>query len=176
MKFRTAVFGDVVLFKGNDIESRTIIPFLEKRGDSPPPYVHSALRTRRHRAESIGLRGYKVIKLKSPPNWCDEFVILEHKEITPSKRRGLRKLNKILPKNYDRLLILKLGFNSFLPQYSKLDDLSTENAYTCTSRIALMYNLLEMSIMEGVNCSQINPEHFIDGKNFEVIKEWKKTY
>ena len=30
--------------------------------------------------------------------------------------------------------------------------------------------------MEGVNCSQINPEHFIDGKNFEVIKEWKKTY
>ena len=145
MKFRTAVFGDVVLFKGNDIESRTIIPFLEKRGDSPP-------------------------------NWCDEFVILEHKEITPSKRRGLRKLNKILPKNYDRLLILKLGFNSFLPQYSKLDDLSTENAYTCTSRIALMYNLLEMSIMEGVNCSQINPEHFIDGKNFEVIKEWKKTY
>ena len=65
MTFRTRGYGDVVLFKGNDKESRIIEFFLQKMGDSTSPYVHSALRTRRHRAESIGLRGYKVIKLKS---------------------------------------------------------------------------------------------------------------
>ena len=176
MTFRTRGYGDVVLFKGNDKESRIIEFFLQKMGDSTSPYVHSALRTRRHRAESIGFRGYQVYNLNHPPEWCDEFVILRHKDMTSSKRRELRKLNRICSRNYDWGLILKLGFNSFIPQNSISDDLSTENEYTCTSRIALMYNLLKMSVIEGVHYSQINPEHFIDGGNFEVMNEWKRTY
>lgn len=174
MKF--GKFGDVVLFKGHDRESRLIEFFLQKIGDSPPPYVHSALRTRRHRAESIGLRGYQVYNLKHPPEWCDEFVILRHKDMTSSKRKELRKLNRIFSRNYDWGLILKLGANYVIPQNSISDDLSTENEYTCTSRIALMHNLLKMSVIEGVHISQITPEHFMDGGHFDIVKEWKRTY
>ena len=147
---------------------------MRKQIDCSPLYTHAALRLERNIAEGLRLNGTQVIDLQNPSKCYDSFVILRHRKIAPDKRRKIKVLDRALEKNYGMDLIYKLAWRYLTGKKPNRENLSFKNEYTCSSRIALMYDLLRMDVLKGVDYSQVIPQHFIEGENFEITDEWSR--
>lgn len=158
-------FGDVILYEGNDLESKILKPFTGK-------YTHCAIRTREEVAKGIDLWGDVSHDLLDPMNCYNSYVILRHKFITSEKRDKLRELHKVTPNDYDLKLLFKILYRKLGKKAPNLEDLSTLGKFDCSSRIAKMYVQANLEIGD-INHSQFEPVHFLS-KYFEIIKEWKK--
>lgn len=159
-------FGDVVVYKGNDLESRLLRIFT---GD----ITHSAMRTKRNVAESLNLWGPVKHNLVHPKECYDEYIILRHKEITPEHRKNLRRLHLQTNSKYDLKLIFDIMVRKLQEYIPNKIDMSHEGKSDCSSRIAMMYHVLDLEINRDVHYSQIEPHHFLDSPYFEKIGEWK---
>lgn len=159
------VFGDIVIYEGNDIIDRVIKSFTGK-------YTHCAIRTREESAKGIDLWGDISHDLLDPMDCYNSYIIVRHKYITPEKREKLRELHKVTSNDYDLKLLFKILYRKLRKKVPDLEDLSITGKFNCSSRIAKMYVQANLEIGD-INHSQMEPYHFLN-KYFEIIKEWKR--
>jgi len=161
-------YGNVVLFEGNDLQSKAIRLFTKSR------YVHAGIQVHRNVVVCVTPRGKTKRYLSEPGHWIDSYLILEHLEIDPIKRRKIRHNNNKLPDNYDQGIILRLALRHLLRKEPDLEDIARNGGFDCSSKPAYLYNIEGLQVIGGVNYSQVEPHHFLEGGNFKVVKEWKR--
>ncbi len=160
-------YGDIVLYEGNDLDSKVIQFFTGSK------YIHSALRVHRNTAVSVSRKGRVVHDLLEPKEGYTGYIILEPKEITHEQKRYIRRYESRLPNDYDWTNIWKLAFRHTFDIEPDKEDISNGGKFTCSSRMAYLYHLVGFPIVDGVNYSQIIPSDFLNDK-FEVTRKWKK--
>ena len=161
-------YGNIILFEGNDLESRIIKLFTKSK------YTHTALQVHRNVAMSITRKGRITRYLDQSKDWIDSYLILEHKEIDLVKRRKIRRNNHHMTNDYDTGVLFRIGLRHLLGKEPDLEDISRHERFNCSSKPAYLYLLEDLSVMKGVNYSQVEPQMFLEGGNFRVVKEWKK--
>jgi hypothetical protein len=167
IKERNGYFGDIILFEGTDVESKVIRLFTRSR------YTHTALRIEKDIAISLTPKGKVKRDLSDPPDWVNSYLVLEHREIDPIKRKRMEHNNKMINEDYDLGIIWRLGFRHLLGRVPDLEDISN-GGFSCSSNSAYLHVLENMTVMKDVNCSQIEPQHFLEGGYFKRIGEWER--
>ena len=157
-------FGDVVIYEGNDLEDKVIKYFTKD-------FTHAAIRTSRKDAHSIRYGKEKHHDLIHPRDGYNRYLILEHKNMISIRRKWLKQLHEIVNKDYDLELIFKLGLRKLFRIEPNEKDLSIKRKFTCSSRIAYLYNRIKLPISDDIHWSQIEPRHFYESPYFEVVKE-----
>jgi len=162
-------FGGVVLCHGISYQSRAIRLFTRS------PFAHCGLRISETEFESMEWPN-KILKysLENPPEQYLEYIIQEPIEISASQRLALQILNEQIPKDYDVSLILRLAKRHLLKKKPDLTDISKKDVYACSYRHALLFEMIGIEVIQGVHPSQIEPQHFLESKNFRTIRKWKR--
>ena len=162
-------FGDAVLYESKSYSSKFIRPFIGS------PYAHCALRTGRETAESIEWPSKILVHdLKDPLDEYISYKIYRPKDITPLQREGLKILNNEVGREYDINLILKLASRKILMRHPSVEDLAKENLFTCSSRMAMLYEMVGIKVLPETHFSQIVPPHFMESDNFEFVSDWSR--
>ena len=161
-------FGDVVIYKGNCLESKILKPFIGE-------FTHSALRLNRGTAQSLDIWGIMKHDLNKPDDCYNEYIILRHKEIVQRTQKDLSRLNRKTNSNYDLQLIFQIALKKILGNQPDRKNMYHPGKSHCSSRIAHMYEIVGLEINPYIHFSQIEPKHFLDSLKFKVIEEWKKT-
>ena len=158
-------FGDVVLYKNNTLEGK-LFRFITK-----DIFTHYALRTSETTARALTGRGVLLYSLRQPSPNHVIYVILSHKDITEEKRKEIERLDEFLPNKYSTKIILKLGLGHIFG--SNRTKPINYQGYTCSSRIAHLYQLAGLDI-GNIHYSQYEPADFLN-ENFEIEKVWKRN-
>ena len=89
-------------------------------------------------------------------------------------QRNLKRLNSETSSSYDLKLLFKLAKRKLQGHIPNNLDFSHYGRSNCSSRIAQMFNVLDLEINRDVHFSQIEPSHFVDSSYFDLVGEWKK--
>jgi hypothetical protein len=103
------------------------------------------------------------------PKEYTEWIILRYNNLDDDERKELKKLDRKLSVEYDYKSLFILSSRQMLGIKRNLEDISTENKFTCTSRIGFMYNQIGKDIRGDIHFSQLYPIDFFNGKSMEVI-------
>lgn len=160
-------FGDVVVYLGNNLESKILKPFT---GD----FTHSALRLNRNTAQSLDLCGKMKHNLNTPRDCYNQYIILRHKKMDQKKQRDLSRLNRKTNSNYDLQLIFQIGLKKLFGNQPDKQNMYHPGKSHCGSRIAHMYEIVGLETNPYIHFSQTEPIHFLNSPNFKIIGEWKR--
>lgn len=160
-------FGDVIIYKGNGIESKILKPFTGE-------WTHTALRINRGTAQSLDFWGKLKHDLYSPNKIYDEYIILRHKDINKGNQKSLSRLNRMTKSEYDLKLLFNLAFRKIMGYESNQKDISNPDKSNCSTRVSHMFDILELRINWNIHYSQIEPHHFLESQHFEQVGEWKR--
>ncbi len=180
-------FGDVVVYASNDYVGKSMEFVIEDK------FTHCALRTGKDKAEGVRIKWWNLIpfvKKKSikryhnfgnPLDEYETYLILRHKKINIFKRIKMKKIyNKMDIKDYDSYLFLKKAFRHGVRKMKRFfkyndgersysTDLSREGSYLCGSLAD--YPLFKVSLGSKKHWSQMEPQHFLEDGDFEIIEE-----
>lgn len=154
-------YGDVVLYEGNDWDSKLVRLFTQDK------FTHSGLRINEKEVLSITWREEEILNLEDLQGKYSSALILRHKKITQTLRDDLRKAEESLVKNYSLLKIFELGFSTIFD--SRRNELTFGRGHTCSGRIASIYDYVGLGVRVGFPPRQTIPSDFLRGGYFEQI-------
>lgn len=160
-------FGDAVIYGGMAKSSKVIRIFTKST------FTHCALRIDEDTAESIDWPPKVLIHdLNDPKEEYLRYEIYRPRGITALQREALEILNENIAREYDVGLILKLASRHILKKGYSVEDLAKENLFVCSSRMAMLYEMVGIEVLPKVHFSQIEPQHFGESPNFVKIADW----
>ncbi len=182
-------FGDIVIYSSNDWLGEGIGWLTEN------DFTHCALRTGRDKAEGPRLNAWNLLpfskkrdirrfhNLESPLEEYQEYFILKHKNMSLLKRMKIKKIySKMNLGKYDLFLFgkkaLSYGFKKVKrkigyenAKISDSRDLSREGTWLCGSASRHPLDQLEeLKSSLDIDCSQIEPQNFLEDNYFEKIE------
>lgn len=161
-------FGDVVVFESNSLEARLVTFF------TGSDYNHSALRTEEYYAKNITKQGMVECDLRKPDERYSSYLILEHNEITDLKRNQLMEWDKRVNNEFSKQSILVLGLRHVLRKEENNDKVTGFGKLNCSSRIALLYELVNLPILDYIHHTQIEPHNFLESPYFKLVDSWRR--
>lgn len=161
-------FGDVIVFESKSLESRLIGIFTGEK------YNHSALRVSRHYAKNMTKKNIDYCCLAPPDDIYESYLILEHKDLDSKTRLGMKIWDKYLSEEYSKQSIIKLGLIHLSKRKKDNREISSTNRLNCSSRIALIYNYVDLPVLDDIHWSQIEPNDFVESPYFRIVGEWPR--
>lgn len=161
-------FGDVIVFESNSLEAKLISLFTGNN------YNHSALKTEGDYAKNITKQGMIECDLRKPDKRYGSYLILEHDEITDVKRNQLMEWDKRVNNECSKQSILVMGLRHVLRKKKNDYKVIGFGKLNCSSRIALLYELVNLPILDYIHHTQIEPHDFLESPYFKLVDSWRR--
>lgn len=159
-------FGNIVLYEGNSLDSKVIRYFTRN------PVTHAALQINKKFAIGYAKTGRLRHNLITPEDYYDSYYIIEHLGMDKMYRKLIRKENRLTPMRFSRMTLVR---NAIYDKTGKRIKSNNSTNFTCSSRIAYMYDRVGLPVVDGFHYSEIQPHDFLRSKHFKVVDIWRKN-
>lgn len=161
-------YGDVVIFESSSLEGKLISLFTGNE------FNHSALITRKNHAKNVIKNGLEDCDLSKPDDRYNTYLILEHKNIDDIKRLKLEVWDSFVNTELNKESILRLGLRYISGKKKDSTQIIESGKFNCSSRIAFLYGIIGLPILNYVNYTQIIPSDFIESPYFDLVDSWRR--